>query len=97
MRYLTIINQGPADASAMHPHDTEAESEYFSELASGSISPTPKSVFAMAVGTDPQDGHGKGARHVRDRRDGSRDFGKAAREDMWECVGEPFWAGLNGG
>lgn len=57
MKYLTIINQQLADgtdASAMHSHDTkaEAESEYFSELASGSISPTLKSVFAMVVSTD---------------------------------------------
>lgn len=57
MKYLTIINQELADgtdASAMHSHDTkaEAESEYFSELASGSISPTLKSVFAMVVSTD---------------------------------------------
>lgn len=57
MKYLTIVNQELADgtdASAMHSHDTkeEAESEYFSELASGSISPTLKSVFAMVVSTD---------------------------------------------
>ena len=57
MKYLTIINQELADgtdASAMHSHDTkaEAESEYFSELASGSVSPTLKSVFAMVVSTD---------------------------------------------
>ena len=57
MKYLTIINQQLADgtdAGAMHSHDTkaEAESEYFSELASGSISPTLKSVFAMVVSTD---------------------------------------------
>lgn len=57
MKYLAIINQQLADgtdASAMHSHDTkaEAESEYFSELASGSISPTLKSVFAMVVSTD---------------------------------------------
>lgn len=57
MKYLTIINQELADgtdASAMHSHDTkaEAESEYFSELASGVIAPTLKSVFAMVVSTD---------------------------------------------
>lgn len=57
MKYLTIINQELADgtdASAMHSHGTkaEAESEYFSELATGSISPTLKSVFAMVVSTD---------------------------------------------
>ena len=56
MKYLTIINQELADGSdacAMHSHDTkaEAESEYFSELASGSISPTLKSVFTMVVST----------------------------------------------
>lgn len=57
MKYLTIINQELADgtdASAMHSHDTkaEAESEYFTELASGIVSPTLKSVFAMVVSTD---------------------------------------------
>lgn len=57
MKYLTIINQelaGGTDASAMHSHDTkaEAESEYFSELASGIIAPTLKSVFVMVVSTD---------------------------------------------
>lgn len=57
MKYLTIINQELADgtdASAMHSHDTraEAESEYFSELASGVVSPTLKSVFAVVVSTD---------------------------------------------
>lgn len=57
MKYLTIINQELADgtdASAMHSHDTkaEAESEYFSELASGIVSPTLKSVFVMVVNTD---------------------------------------------
>lgn len=57
MKYLTIVNQELADgtdASAMHSHDTkaEAQSEYFSELASGSTSPTLKSVFAMVVSTD---------------------------------------------
>lgn len=57
MKYLTIINQQLADgtdASAMHSHDTraEAESEYFSELASGIVSPTLKSVFAVVVSTD---------------------------------------------
>lgn len=57
MKYLTIINQQLADgtdASAMHSHDTkaEAESEYFSELASGITSQTLKSVFAMVVSTD---------------------------------------------
>lgn len=57
MRYLTIINQELADgtdASAMHSHGTraEAESEYFTELASGSVSPTLKSVFAMVASTD---------------------------------------------
>lgn len=56
MKYLTIINQELADgtdASAMHSHDTkaEAESEYFTELASGIVSPTLKSVFAMVVST----------------------------------------------
>ena len=57
MKYLTIVNQELADgtdASAMHSHDTkaEAEAEYFSELASGVIAPTLKSVFAMVVSTD---------------------------------------------
>lgn len=57
MKYLTIINQELADgtdASAMHSHGTkaEAESEYFTELASGIVSPTLKSDFAMVVGTD---------------------------------------------
>jgi hypothetical protein len=57
MKYLTIINQeltDGTDASVMHAHDTreEAESEYFSELASGILSPTLKSVFAMVVSTD---------------------------------------------
>lgn len=57
MKYLTIINQELADgtdASAMHSHDTraEAESEYFSELASGIVSPNLKSVFAAVVSTD---------------------------------------------
>lgn len=57
MKYLTIINQELADgtdASAMHSHDTraEAESEYFSELASGIVSPALKSVFAVVVSTD---------------------------------------------
>lgn len=57
MKYLAIINQELADgtnASVMHAHDTraEAESEYFSELASGIVSPTLKSVFAMVVSTD---------------------------------------------
>lgn len=57
MKYLTIINQELADgtdASAMHSHDTkaEAESEYFTELASGVVSPTLKSVFVMVVSTD---------------------------------------------
>lgn len=57
MKYLTIINQELADgtdASAMHSHDTkaEAESEYFSELASGVVSTALKSVFAMVVSTD---------------------------------------------
>lgn len=57
MKYLTIINQELADgtdASAMHSHDTkaEAESEYLGELASGVVSPTLKSVFAMLVSTD---------------------------------------------
>lgn len=57
MKYLTIINQDLSDgtdASAMHSHDTkaDAESEYFSELASGVVSHTLKSVFAMVVSTD---------------------------------------------
>ena len=57
MKYLTIINQeltDGTDASVMHAHDTrgEAESEYFSELASGVLSPTLKSVFAMVASTD---------------------------------------------
>lgn len=57
MKYLTIISQELTDgtnASVMHAHDTrgEAESEYFSELASGVVSPTLKSVFAMVVSTD---------------------------------------------
>lgn len=57
MKYLTIINQELADgtdASAMHSHGTraEAESEYFSELASGIVSPTAKSAFVMVVSTD---------------------------------------------
>lgn len=57
MKYLTIVNQELADgtdASAMHSHDTkaEAESEYFTEIASGIVSPTLKSVFAMVVSTD---------------------------------------------
>ena len=57
MKYLTIVNQeleDGTDASAMHSHDTraEAESEYFSELASGVISAKLKSVFAMVVSTD---------------------------------------------
>lgn len=57
MKYLTIINQQFADgtdASNMHSHDTraEAESEYFTELASGIVSPTLKSVFAVVLSTD---------------------------------------------
>ena len=57
MKYLTIVNQELADgtnASVMHAHDTraDAESEYFTELASGIISPTLKSDFAMVVSTD---------------------------------------------
>lgn len=57
MKYLTIINQELADgtdASAMHSHDTkaEAESEYFTELASGVVSASLKSDFAMVVSTD---------------------------------------------
>lgn len=57
MKYLTVINQelsDGTDASAMHSHDTraEAESEYFSELASGILSTKLKGVFAMVVGTD---------------------------------------------
>lgn len=57
MKYLAIVNQELADgtdASAMHSHDTkaEAESEYFSELASGVMSAKLKSVFAMVVTTD---------------------------------------------
>lgn len=57
MKYLTIINQQLADgtdASAMHSHDTraEAESEYFSELASGIVSPALRSVFAMVVSNE---------------------------------------------
>ena len=57
MKYLTIVNQELADgtnASVMYAHDTraEAESEYFSELASGIVSPTLKSVFVMVVSTD---------------------------------------------
>lgn len=57
MKYLTIINQELADgtdASAMHSHDTRAaaESEFFTELASGTVSPTVKSAFAMVASTD---------------------------------------------
>lgn len=57
MKYLTIINQELADgtdASAMHSHDTkaEAESEYFTELASGVVSASLKNDFAMVVSTD---------------------------------------------
>lgn len=57
MKYLTIINQelsDGTDANVMHAHDTraEAESEYFSELASGIVSPTLKSVFVMVASTD---------------------------------------------
>lgn len=57
MKYLTIINQESADgkdASAMHAHDTreQAESEYFTELASGVVSTSLKSDFAMVVSTD---------------------------------------------
>lgn len=57
MKYLTIINQELADgtdASAMHSHDTrdEAESEYFTELASGVVSTALKKDFAMVVSTD---------------------------------------------
>lgn len=57
MKYLTIINQESADgtdASAMHSHDTraEAESEYFTELASGIVSTKLKSVFAAVISTD---------------------------------------------
>ena len=57
MKYLTIINQELAngtDASVMHAHDTkeQAESEYFTELASGVVSATLKSDFAMVVSTD---------------------------------------------
>lgn len=57
MKYLTIINQELADgtdASAMHSHDTreEAESEYFTELASGVVSTSLKKDFAMVVSTD---------------------------------------------
>lgn len=57
MKYLTIINQELADgkdASAMHSHDTReaAESEYFTELASGVVSTAVKKDFAMVVSTD---------------------------------------------
>jgi hypothetical protein len=57
MKYLTIINQELADgtdASVMHSHDTkaEAESEYFTELASGVVSASLKSDFVMVVSTD---------------------------------------------
>lgn len=57
MKYLTIINQelsNGTDANVMHAHDTreQAESEYFTELASGVVSTALKSVFAMVVSTD---------------------------------------------
>lgn len=57
MKYLTIINQelsNGTDASVMHAHDTreQAESEYFTELASGVVSTALKKDFAMVVSTD---------------------------------------------
>ena len=57
MKYLTIINQELADgtdANVMHAHDTReaAESEYFTELASGVVSTKLRSDFAMVVSTD---------------------------------------------